>query len=1367
MKRFTAVLLAVCLALVSVPTAIAPVSAAVGDYFIFPGEQSDFDSARVVLTGTIDLTGTISQVIGSTISYTVEKVVKSGGVEQVVQSNPNQTANIILNGNSIRVLSIQLFPGVNKITFKGLNGFTEVSNSIYIEYRNSPSLYDLKAIIDGQQFDILEDRTTVIHSALSRNQPNYDIIITGKAPNADRVTVIVNGRSYTYMVSSTNGWTFAASPVNVMKGKNTVTIRVHNGTQYVETTREIAFYNGEVTFYDLTLTNGTTSAALETAPNYSVNAGDNIYVQGKVILPVKVTQQDLNNDNDFDDPGETVYTPDVSIFTDSNPDAQYEYLLGGGIWDELTLTDPDPATFTPAVAFVTVQFEQLIGSVGGGLSFDTLHTLEFRGVNATKNAPANIDTTGRFAFYLRDASKPYIHEVNYLPGYSESTTAAQLPGLTGSPLDGATIPALPLGVELLIGNPPSTEAAVELIEVKSNSVTSSVYHADQISMTTPITVTRTVDGVDRVFQRVFMKIDKLPSSGTLTLKFQVGGTGGATAEARIQLLYGPYVKYDLLYDGMEVPYDTTNPNGQSYLLDQVFDNFRGELKNVSNTGDIRYSNVPGPPALLQTVFMYINNIEVKLKQDNTSGAPITRFMLDDNTNNLKKAFDAIFKGGENVVKFVFQTPNNSYVSETKFVIIPTNLPEIPAKNTDGVYPYSVNRTEPMKNDPNFELRGTVYTTREARMNIYGTFDFIDLGNSENLVQAKLTDLDASKANYILHIQTGDEEFEWNLGYEFQGKGSQATPATFNQGIQGPTSGSISVAYDYDKESFEFILANQAVPPDGSPKVYTITVYNTGKNGPRATYRLEIDPTTIPYTILSPVAEKRTVNQSYVEVLLYSEGAQSVEIDGKPAKKVRYIDYSKTPEAELDAFYAIVTGLKANKPTNIKFVITSGAEKIQDTLTVTYTPENIPGSQVMETMKNKHAPFGNALTLSFDRGTNLIRRDYNVPQEYKSQVYYGNNILFAIANPTDGVVNRHEFESVPAGYDLNVELGAVYFSASFPRRFVKVSPVFWIDAGQADDIATPVYDPITSGYDPLPFEIIRDEDREFYFQRNPDRELIPSKRGTLTLAYDPSARQSAGVSVTVFRFDPFTRQWENIGGTVDEKKNTITVPFDRFGYYVVGKLSYGYNDIIDHPYARNAMEAVFAKGVMNAVDPSGAFGSNQYVTRGEFTRMIVRALEMPLNYDGPKHFMDIGDTNGVVSPDALWDYRYIETAARAGIVKGTRPETFEPTNYISRQDAAVMLANALNLKQDTNYDAVRKQLQKAFKDEASISVYAKPAVAAIQKKGFIAGAPVDASDLSKGYVFEPTARLLRSDAAIIIARVMADQKKLPKIFAPQQ
>ncbi|OUM94954.1 MAG: hypothetical protein A9Z00_11940 [Thermobacillus sp. ZCTH02-B1] len=1373
MKRFTAVLLAVCLALLSVPATIAPVSAADGDYFIFPGEQSTYENARVVLTDRIDLTGTINGVIGSSISYTVEKVILVNGQEQVVQSNPNQTANIVLSGNTIRVLGIQLYPGVNKITFKGLIGFTEVSTSIYIEYRNSPTLYDLQAIIDGQRFAILEDETTVIHSAPSRNRPDYDIIITGKAPNADRVTVIVNGRSYTYTVSANNDWSFAASPVNVRKGKNTVTIRVHNDTQTVETTREIAFYNGEVTFFDLKLTNDNTGAGasvpLDSVTNFSVASADPVYVTGKVILPVKVTQKDS---------GETTYVPDDTHF--GSPSDKYRFRLdNSSAWTDMTLQspNPDPADFTPSTAFVMAEFTEYLGTASG-LGFNTPHTLMFEGVNATKTTTANVDRTGPFIFYLRDKSQPYIQEVNYLPGYSEQmdSDTNRLISLTGSPLNGATIPALPLGVELLIGNSDG-DPSPALIEVNGAAPASDSW--EEIKVSPPVYVTRVIDGVPQQFQRVFLKISKAPSSGTLKLKFQV--EGGATAEVTIYLLYGPYVKYDRLYDGMEIRFDTTRTDGLEYILEDMLGYFSGELKNVSNPADIRYENATsGSQTLLQTVFFYINNIEVKLEQDSTSSSP-TRFRLSSegqsnpaDSDNVKRAYDAIFKSGENVVRFVFQTPSHSYVSETRFVVIPTNLPEIPARGSDGIFPYSLNR-EPSKNDPNFELRGTVYTTREAWMNIYGTFDFVDLGDDPGEVEAMLAQLSGSNllANYILHIRTGYTEYEWNLGNEFR----DSEGNVYNEGslpiVTGPTGTAtgipLRVVYNLKTQYFEFYLERQQLPVDGSPIVYTFTVFNTGKNGPRASYRLEVDPTTVPYTILSPIPEKRTVNQNFVEVIIYSEGAESVVIDGQPARKIRYINHAATSaeEAELDAFYALVTGLRANRPTDIKFVITSGEEKIQDSITVTYTPENIPGAKVIQKMSNKHTPFGNALTLSFERGTNLIRRDYNVPQEYKTQVYSGNNILFAIANPTDGVVDRHEFESVPAGYDLQVETGSVYFSASFPSRFVKVSPVFWIDAGDADDITTPAYDPITSGYDPMPLNVIKDEERKFYYDRAADRELIPSKRGTLTLAYDPSARQSAGVSVTVFRFDPYTRQWENIGGKVDERKHTITVPFDRFGYYVVAKLAASFNDIIDHPYGRNAMEAVFAKGIMNAVDPSGAFGTDLYITRGEFTRMIVKALELPLNYDGPKHFMDLGDTSGIISPDALWDFRYIETAARAGIVKGTRPNTFSPNDYITRQDAAVMLANALNLKQDTKLDSVRKQLQKAFKDEASINIYAKPAVAAIQKKGYIAGSPVDSTDLSKGYVFEPTARLLRSDAAIIIARVMADQKKLPAIFAPKQ
>jgi hypothetical protein len=85
-----------------------------------------------------------------------------------------------------------------------------------------------------------------------------------------------------------------------------------------------------------------------------------------------------------------------------------------------------------------------------------------------------------------------------------------------------------------------------------------------------------------------------------------------------------------------------------------------------------------------------------------------------------------------------------------------------------------------------------------------------------------------------------------------------------------------------------------------------------------------------------------------------------------------------------------------------------------------------------------------------------------------------------------------------------------------------------------------------------------------------------------------------------------------------------------------------------------------------------------------------------------------------------------------------------------------------MKLDTDSKKVDASLQKLFKDYAQIEFYARPAVLAVAKKGFILGTPVDPADPKKGNVFEPKSSLLRSDSAILVARVLADQKRLPKL-----
>ena len=88
--------------------------------------------------------------------------------------------------------------------------------------------------------------------------------------------------------------------------------------------------------------------------------------------------------------------------------------------------------------------------------------------------------------------------------------------------------------------------------------------------------------------------------------------------------------------------------------------------------------------------------------------------------------------GENVIKFVFQSAKSYYEKVVKVNLIPTNLPIIPVDAT-GVYPFryeeQIDNPTPLPNDPKFVKQGSIYTTTEPFMNLFGTFDFIDLGDT--------------------------------------------------------------------------------------------------------------------------------------------------------------------------------------------------------------------------------------------------------------------------------------------------------------------------------------------------------------------------------------------------------------------------------------------------------------------------------------------------------------------------------------------------------------------------------------------------------------------------------------------------------------
>ncbi|MFC4100372.1 S-layer homology domain-containing protein [Paenibacillus xanthanilyticus] len=1355
------------------PGSVNDVATAATTNFTFPGESATSSSPRTVTDERITLSGTISNVDASSISYSVYQIVDPTEATEPPNKREGLTSNVYVEGSSIKLYNVQLFPGLNKITFQGTKSGGQVSNSIYIEYRNSPILYNLTATLSGSSFPLTEASSTIVYSTATNGRTTADISITGNAPNASTISVSVNGNTKSFTVNTANGNTFAASPITLQKGKNTVTFKVNNGTQIISSTRNITFYNGSVTFSDISLNeikSGVTAQTVDLAdtPTITVDTTTSTYtITGKAIIP-----------NKYD-----------SVTGRANPDitntTTVSSLIAGVLKSSVTplnvvttATTTTVQTATKTDSYFVFDFMMTVPVIDNAQT-TRLHANEQFNVQFTGNNPmtSQLESSNTYRFKLVSGTDAFIKEVNYLPGFK---TGVSLANITPLALEGSKVYGLPLAVEVLVGNYVDgttnvTPATISNLFGKNQAL---VVNTDYTLLTladSDKTVTK--DGV--IYRRLVYVFAKMPFEGTQTLKvnYSSGGTTLSTSTT-FSMLYGPYVSYKSIYDAMiindnTVASQTTRIND---IINRAFSNFEGEFSNINDTSEIRYTvDTSTNPKKPQTVFFYINNVQIPLKM---KGTDERQFVMDPavtmlTSGGVTKRLDEIAFGalinGENSIRIVFQGTKSYYEKTIKVNIIPNNLPKIPVDDA-GVFPFTHTATDtvdvmPVYNDTNFKLANGIYTTKQSYVNLYGTFDFIDLGEkNENLfsdVQDALAAI-SQPEKYLFKITSTSSKMDirWNLRYPLH-----VYKGTLKLGVLNPLDPSgvplagydpdLIVRYNTETQSFSFVLKGKELNADGSASVYLFNVYNDGEYGPKASYRVEIDPTALPYSIERPMLpQEGIINKNYLEVIINANGADSVVINKINAKKTGYDTDNDGDIDKPNAFRATITGLKTGV-NKISFTITNANDTVSDTFQVTYQPTNIPGAEFMEDMKSSHKVFDGTLSLTFAKGTSLIRTDYDSTNKLKNQIYTGHKLLFGIANPTDGVLNRREYDVWPANFSQLIENYGTRFNVSFPTRFGKASPVYWIDGGLADNLSTASYDPVMTGVDPYQFP---SSDIPTYDLRPDDRELVTSKVGKLTLSFDPNIRDSVGTIVTVYHYDVRNKFWVNMGGVVDTSKNTITVPFEQFGYYVVGKLSYSYSDVSNHPYARNYMEAIYSKGLMNSSNYDD-FGADMYATRGEFARMIIRMLDIPLNYKGNLHFDDVAPITNV---DALWDYRYIETAAREGIIRGTQPRTFEPNNSLTRGEAAVILARALDLKLDTDSDKIDKALQKAFKDYANISYYSRSSVVAIAKKGYIKGSPVDASDLSKGYVFESQSYLLRSDAAIIVGKVMADLKKLPKM-----
>ncbi|MDD9271936.1 S-layer homology domain-containing protein [Paenibacillus sp. GCM10023248] len=550
--------------------------------------------------------------------------------------------------------------------------------------------------------------------------------------------------------------------------------------------------------------------------------------------------------------------------------------------------------------------------------------------------------------------------------------------------------------------------------------------------------------------------------------------------------------------------------------------------------------------------------------------------------------------------------------------------------------------------------------------------------------------------------------------------------------------------------------------------YVLELVAKNKTGRTTSKMITVTKQPVDYLLLQPTnfvknadkIDQANVNTNYQTVVIQADGADS-------------IIYNKT-EAKLTSpgvFRLDVPNLKAGKNT-VTFEVIRGSAKSKGTFILNNLNTPIEGAQYRTTLAAKMSLFDGDLSLTFPKDTKLMRNDRTQTEQF---ITSDRKLVFGIANQDDGRVDKAS-ETQAGSRFLQEPTG----------RFRPASKLFWIDGGSIDVSASSTNDTLKEalqGSGNLPSPTIPGPGEVAFYSRYIKNLVVPTERGTLTIKYDEEIRNDSWKYLTVYQFGTFLDPsgtgnqyvgWKNIGGVVDPKTHTIKVPVENFGYFQVMYMDNSFNDVTNHDWARDYLDILYSKGIMNNKTPA-QFLPNDAITRGEFVTMLVNIFNIPLvNEDTTYHtndptnpnfqgtFADVRRGLGLPNSSSLYDFMHIEAGARAGIVRGNSNGLFLPTSSISRADAAVMIERAANMKTSTDMAKSLTNLKKQFTDAGDIDTYALASVEAVIKAGLMDGienAPVQGQK-KPTYSFDPKGNMTRAQAAAIANRVLKQQKKIP-------
>jgi hypothetical protein len=237
--------------------------------------------------------------------------------------------------------------------------------------------------------------------------------------------------------------------------------------------------------------------------------------------------------------------------------------------------------------------------------------------------------------------------------------------------------------------------------------------------------------------------------------------------------------------------------------------------------------------------------------------------------------------------------------------------------------------------------------------------------------------------------------------------------------------------------------------------------------------------------------------------------------------------------------------------------------------------------------------------------------------------------------------------------------------------------------------------------------------------------IFNKPVTVKLKYDPE-KVSPKSSPAIYYYDENQKKWLDIAGKASG--NIITVPVSHFTKFTVmaanDTVEVTLTDISGH-WAEKNVKQLIELGAVGGY-PDRTFKPDNCITRAEFASILVKAFD--LKSQSGKGF---ADTAG------HWAEEAISTAAYHGVVEGYGDNKFGPDEYITREQMAHMIVNVAELT------PVIEEI--AFRDESSISAWARGSLATAVENGIINGYPDN--------TVRPQGNATRAEAATVIVNAL--------------